>query len=82
MIQIDIPFPKSCANCKLKQIDLDMSGEFYYWCPLCNTAIRGKKYEERRFRKCPLKEVKECAGCEYYVEDKYSYCRRSEVIKE
>ena len=58
MIQIDIPLPKSCSECPLTTTEEDCYGWYYYWCPLIRTAIRGKKYAERRFRKCPLKEIK------------------------
>lgn len=59
MIRIDMPMPKSCYECPLKTIEMDFENEFYYYCPKIEQAIRGKKYDKQRFRKCPLKEVKE-----------------------
>jgi len=59
MIQIDMEMPESCFKCPLKTIEMDFENEFYYYCPKIEQAIRGKKYDKQRFRKCPLKEVKE-----------------------
>ena len=59
MIGIDMEMPKSCFECPLKTIEMDFENEFYYYCPKIEQAIRGKKYDKQRFRKCPLKEVKE-----------------------
>ena len=60
MIQIDIPLPKSCFECPIKSVEEDYSSiEYFYWCPLLKVDIRGKKRHKQRFRKCPLKEVKE-----------------------
>lgn len=62
MIQIDIPMPKSCAECPLKTIEEDMYGDHFYYCPLIKTVIRGKSRREKRFRNCPLKVIIEDDG--------------------
>lgn len=59
MIQIDIPMPESCAECPLKTVDEDMYGDYFYCCPVIKAVIRGNKRHKKRFRHCPLKEVKE-----------------------
>ena len=33
MIGIDMKMPKSCRRCKLKAIEEDMCGDFFYYCP-------------------------------------------------
>ena len=58
MITIDIEMPKNCSECPLHTTEEDVYSWYFYWCPLIQTAIRGKKYQTKRFRKCPLKEIK------------------------
>ena len=58
MIQIDLPMPKSCCECQLKTTEEDYYGGVFYYCPAIKTAIRGKEKHEKRFRRCPLIEVK------------------------
>ena len=57
MIQIDIPLPKSCSECPLHTVEEDITGDYFYYCPIIKTALYGKKYYEQRFRHCPLKKV-------------------------
>ena len=54
MIQIDIPMPKRCADCPCFNYDL-----------LCCRALKQAAfslvetdYDESRFNRCPLQEVK------------------------
>lgn len=56
MVYIDIKMPKSCGDCPMKTLDEDIFGDYYFYCPLIQTAIRGKDKYKKRFRKCPLKE--------------------------
>lgn len=59
MIQIDIPMPKCCALCPISSTEEDYNGDWFYYCRLTKEALYGKKYYQRRFRRCPLQEVKE-----------------------
>ena len=58
MIQLDLPMPSCCLRCHLKTVEEDIYGEYFYYCTPLKEAIYGDKYKKRRFRKCPLKEIK------------------------
>ena len=58
MIQIDMKMPKSCRRCKLKVVEEDMCGDFFYYCPLISQVMRGKD-KDKKHEDCPLREVEE-----------------------
>lgn len=59
MIGIDIEMPKSCSECPISSAEEDWGGDWFFYCRPTQKALYGDKYHYKRYRKCPLKEVKE-----------------------
>lgn len=55
MVQIDIPMPRSCADCPLfNAYDFDIG-----YCGKTTSLIPMNTFDEKRLNDCPLKEVKD-----------------------